>query len=412
MGTPLLVLHIEPAGAITVSDFNPSASRLFDHQLAKGSLLDTLLDVETLDTLKPIIHNTHNLEPGPGTPFHLHQKNGHTRVLVCRVCLLDQQHHLLLTLVDKTGGSTLLPPPKNIAMLSDETKAILNWLPVAIEISSANINTADTLFINNKFFEIFGYTPEQDVITLDEWWEVAYPDPSYRKLVSETWLAAVKEATEKGMDMPPQIWEVHCKDGSKKNIEFRFRAIGDKYVNVYVDVTEQLALAAALRKQANIDPLTNIANRRYFFQQADDFILQASQRLTPLSVLIMDIDFFKIINDRYGHEHGDETLKEIVLRTQHCLSTSALFARMGGEEFAILLPDTPLELANQIAWQICEHIGQTPVRVLDNEIPVTTSIGVATLSSTEHDINSVLRRADEALYKAKATGRNRVVSAT
>lgn len=411
VGTALLVLHLLNERDIVVAEYNQSASRLFDHQLHQHVLLDTLLDADTLGTLKPVIHNTHDKHPGTGIPFHLRQRNGMTRTLVGRVSNLELPDHLLLTIIDKTGGAESPPPPKDMALLSDETKAILNWLPVAIEVASANTQAADTLFINNKFFDIFGYTPEQDVQTLDEWWEVAYPDPEYRKLVSDTWLSATKEAAEKGIDMPPQTWEVYCKDGSRKNIEFRFRAIGDKHVNIYLDVTEQLAQAAALRKMANIDPLTGIANRRYFFSQADELIRQHQERNSPLSALIMDIDYFKVINDKHGHEYGDKALKNIVLRTQNLLGKNCLLARMGGEEFAVLLPDSSRLAAEKIAEQICEQIRQTPIHVLNIDIPVTVSIGVAVLNGQdEGDINSLLQRADKALYKAKATGRDRVIA--
>ena len=132
----------------------------------------------------------------------------------------------------------------------------------------------------------------------------------------------------------------------------------------------------------------------------------------PITILSLDIDFFKKINDTYGHAAGDLVLKEIVNRATQSVRPHDLVARLGGEEFAIIMPEADLKTAANVGERLREKIANTPVELpsLPEGLNVTTSIGVATADyAIDTDMTATLERADTALYQAKQGGRNRVV---
>ncbi len=174
------------------------------------------------------------------------------------------------------------------------------------------------------------------------------------------------------------------------------------------DITSQKKTEAELVELARRDPLTGMANRRYFFERANQEFLRARRYLTPLSIAWMDIDHFKRINDDHGHAAGDEMLKSLFHESQNLLRETELLARIGGEEFAVLMPDTGLEGASHLAERIRQAVAGHTLIFNGQEIRCTISIGIATLRPTDTGIEECLRRADHAMYRAKQQGRNRV----
>src|SRR3989454_9660427 len=140
---------------------------------------------------------------------------------------------------------------------------------------------------------------------------------------------------------------------------------------------------------------------------------QASSRGKPLALMILDIDFFKSINDTYGHDAGDDVLREFAVRIRKSIRGIDLACRYGGEEFVIVMPETDLTVSGMVAERLRRSIaGETfSVNKATKRIDVTISIGVATLDHKGEPVSDVLERADGALYQAKPGGRNRVVSA-
>ena len=167
-------------------------------------------------------------------------------------------------------------------------------------------------------------------------------------------------------------------------------------------------LQVDLDKQANHDPLTGALNRRAFSLIAEKAMSQSHRNAKPLSVLMMDLDRFKQINDQLGHNGGDELLCQFVTVAGHVLRSEDIFCRYGGEEFIALLPNTTAELALVAAERLrSAYAKETPATIKDIlPFPITVSIGVAERGQTE-DIESLLHRADTALYQAKHKGRNR-----
>ncbi|MEM9538873.1 MAG: diguanylate cyclase [Cyanobacteria bacterium P01_E01_bin.42] len=166
---------------------------------------------------------------------------------------------------------------------------------------------------------------------------------------------------------------------------------------------------AELEKLATTDPLTGIANRRYLLILGEREFLRVCRYDRPLSILMLDLDRFKNINDTYGHSLGDEVLKKMAEVTSSVLRAMDYFGRFGGEEFVILLPETNLEEGRDVAERIGREIAEMQLTHLEKIIKITVSIGVATYQVGDTTIDDILRRADDALYQAKRLGRDRVV---
>jgi diguanylate cyclase (GGDEF)-like protein len=174
------------------------------------------------------------------------------------------------------------------------------------------------------------------------------------------------------------------------------------------DISQQKQTEYTLRDLAHQDSLTGVPNRRFFLERANQELARSKRRSAPLSVAILDVDHFKQINDHSGHAVGDEVLKLLCNASQSILREEDIFARLGGEEFVVLLPDTNLEGAAVLAERLRQAIAANKLLLSSGEINCTVSIGVAILKSTDTGIEECLMRADSAMYKAKQKGRNRV----
>jgi diguanylate cyclase (GGDEF)-like protein/PAS domain S-box-containing protein len=176
------------------------------------------------------------------------------------------------------------------------------------------------------------------------------------------------------------------------------------------DITPQKRLEERLRELAMHDELTGLYNRRHFIELAEAELARVRRTGTPLSLVMVDIDHFKRVNDFFGHAIGDLALKELASAMRETLRGSDVPARFGGEEFVLLLTDTGLEGALSVTERLRERVGRAEVPAgQDRAARFTISAGVAELAAGE-SFESVLARADEALYRAKAEGRNRTLS--
>jgi diguanylate cyclase (GGDEF)-like protein len=178
---------------------------------------------------------------------------------------------------------------------------------------------------------------------------------------------------------------------------------------LFSDVTAQQKVAADLRSLALSDALTGIANRRHFEESARIAIETARATGKPLALLMIDIDHFKSINDSYGHPAGDEVLKVVASRCSAALREDDLIARLGGEEFVVLLPATDAGEATMIAERLRAAIANGAISAGAAAIDVRASIGGSLLASSIDMLDMLLDRADAALYRAKREGRNRVM---
>ncbi|MCO8277054.1 GGDEF domain-containing protein [Actinoplanes sp. TRM 88003] len=169
-------------------------------------------------------------------------------------------------------------------------------------------------------------------------------------------------------------------------------------------LVRQLAGALhAVERQASTDQLTGLANRRRFY---DRWSTTLTTSTGPTALLYLDLDGFKPVNDTYGHEAGDAVLVEVAARINAAIRVGDVVARLGGDEFAVILPDTDDELAGTVAERILKSLSE-PFDALSHEVCVGASIGVIT-ATPDANPEAELRRADQAMYTAKNSGRNRV----
>ncbi len=228
----------------------------------------------------------------------------------------------------------------------------------------------------------------------------------------EELIPEIKRRIEKALNGEPQTFELECqrRNGSSFIGEISLSGVktknGFSLIIIVRDVTNRKKELKRLFFISTVDPLTGAYNRRYFKGRMEEEIERAKRTGRPFSLIMFDIDKFKDINDNYGHEVGDLTLKKVARTVKDRIRKSDIFCRWGGEEFLILLPETTLDGAVKLAEDLRERISQI-------EIPggerITASFGVTEYrpGDTPRDIRI---RVDSLLYRSKASGRNRITA--
>ncbi len=212
--------------------------------------------------------------------------------------------------------------------------------------------------------------------------------------------------------------QIEIMDGDKNNPRYFQATISTIFtpgrlpigrVLTFLDISQQTLLRKKLENLAITDELTGLINRRYFTEAGENEISQAERHARPVSLLMMDIDHFKTVNDTWGHAAGDLVLQAVTKACASSLRSSDLFARWGGEEFTLLLPETDHKQAILIAERLREKISALKIAWEDTTITVTASFGVNSVIKAEGvSLDEMIQKADRALYRAKAEGRNRV----
>jgi diguanylate cyclase (GGDEF)-like protein len=233
-------------------------------------------------------------------------------------------------------------------------------------------------------------TPEQHRRILKRWFVPARPIPS-------SLIAALILVIGAGLLTVLAMHFLHL----RRTVRSRTEALRDT-------VRKLEAANESLDRLAHTDPLTGIANRLAFFETAEREIARARRHDRPLSLAVLDLDRFKAINDRYGHHVGDAALRHVVNTIGGELRASDLFARVGGEELVIALPETGPRDAKRIVDRLLATLKASPLRHRDEQIAMSFSAGVAGDDPAARTVDELLRQADAGLYRSKAEGRSRV----
>ena len=262
---------------------------------------------------------------------------------------------------------------------------------------------------NERWAIMLGYTYEEIQQTTQQWTDFIYPDDRER-----AW-ASIKDVLE-GRSLIHKIeYRMLHKEGGYRWILDQAKVMqrdnnGNpiRMCGTHTDITERKNLELELERQAHIDYLTGINNRRHFMTLANNELKRDKRHHHDLSLLMFDVDHFKAINDQYGHQVGDLVLQKLVIECRGHLRTEDIFGRIGGEEFAVLLPETRIEAAIEIAERL-RMVTANTFLVLENgkSLHVTISVGVTSCSCID-DIDLLLSQADKALYNAKNSGRDKV----
>jgi diguanylate cyclase (GGDEF)-like protein len=174
------------------------------------------------------------------------------------------------------------------------------------------------------------------------------------------------------------------------------------------EAAERQRLAEGLKRMATTDELTGLSNRRHFLELSSQEFKRARRQNTPLTVCILDVDYFKLVNDNFGHAVGDTALRAVAAACRESLREMDILGRFGGEEFTITLPETDANTAQEVAERLRIRIEELRLDV--EGLRLSATIGLAERTGEEH-IEQLLTRADLALYEGKRAGRNRVVGA-
>jgi diguanylate cyclase len=210
------------------------------------------------------------------------------------------------------------------------------------------------------------------------------------------------------MDLPADLTQAHALLMREvDHVIASNSALKDELAKSQTVLSERQHQIEDLRTAVRIDGLTQIANRAYFDEKLNEMISLRNRYGDQFSLMIIDIDNFKVVNDTYGHQAGDRILKGVSLKLKALLRGSDFIARFGGDEFVIILIKTDVAVATQVAWKLSEEVRASRFILDDTLLTLTLSIGVAEAHGDDTS-ESLLKRADTALYRTKSGGRNGV----
>ena len=271
------------------------------------------------------------------------------------------------------------------------------------------VDTGD-IIVSSEYAKMLGFDPATFKGSVQEWQNNVHPDD--RAAV----IAGFRDCLIKHAPVSMDYRRLK-KDGSwiwlntvGQVIEWSPQQQALRIIGIHTDISERKALEIELLRQAHIDFLTGVSNRGYFMERAEQELNRALRYDKPLSLIMLDIDFFKQINDSYGHKAGDLVLKKLAEVSLNTLREVDLLGRLGGEEFAVLLPETEKSQAIEVAERLREALSQAKVLLDRGGLPIrfTVSMGVSSLDSKDSNIDVLLNLADKGLYTAKENGRNKV----
>lgn len=302
------------------------------------------------------------------------------------------------------------------ARLQEEIKIRARIESQLRQLSSAIEQSPNSIIITNLLEEIEYVNPAFTHLTGYTFLDVRGKNPSFQK---SGFTPAVTYAELWTTISAGKVWRGEFVN-KKKNGEFYWEkaiiapirsAEGDitHYVAVKEDITERKQIEEELRRLAITDPLTGIYNRRHLFDLASRQFTQAARYDRQISAMMVDVDHFKQVNDRYGHIIGDRVLKQVADYFTEHIRTTDILGRYGGEEFLLILPETGGVQTYQMAERLLSHFHAHPIETNEGEIHITISIGISTYNRMDTPtIDRLIDHADQAMYEAKRAGRNQI----
>lgn len=338
------------------------------------------------------------------TELHAQWQQGQSRMQLSLLLayLLAQGLLLWLLLVTRRGlqqrikeSTTALRESEAMLQSAQSVAQMGSW---ELDVASGRLSWSQETY---RIFELDPATPADYQLFL------SFVHPEDRPAVDATWQAALDGE-------PYDIEHRIVVNGKERWVRERADLVlsGDgelvSGIGTVQDVTEAKKMEFELRRLATTDTLTGLPNRRYFIERMEQELERFHRYHKPVAVLMLDLDHFKLVNDRYGHAQGDAVLCHFAELVKDTLRKIDLVGRLGGEEFAILLPDTDAEGASLYAERLRQRVEESPCQSEQASIPFTVSIGLTLFLEQDEGCDPPLARADAALYSAKEKGRNRV----
>lgn len=339
-------------------------------------------------------------EPNPATELRLLSLRGNLRVVSTssRLCAYRGGQALLIVALDMTRRHLIQ------AQMRDNEQNLRRLFESMQDVYYRTDAQGVVQMVGPGVRRVLGYEP-QEIIGRPA--EDYYPNAADRDAFKQ----AIREYGEVS-DFPGQMVR---NDGRVIDISISSHALFDEDGNfagvegIYRDVTERTMLERELRLLATTDPLTGIANRRAFLERASERLKHCRRYGSTLVLLILDLDHFKSVNDRFGHVAGDRVLVRFVEASRAELRETDLLGRLGGEEFCVILEEAAANHAMQVIERIQQRMRQTFFEDDGERYTVTVSAGATTNQPDDRLIERLLERADKALYQAKRAGRDRAV---
>jgi diguanylate cyclase (GGDEF)-like protein/PAS domain S-box-containing protein len=298
-----------------------------------------------------------------------------------------------------------------VARLS-EREQLFSTLLVSVNavLWAFNWETRQVLYVSPAYERIFGRPADLLLADYNQWRDAIYPDDleyAERSLADVLEKGAVEDREYRIIAADGQVRWLSDKCFINRHAEPGQPVI---IVGIAEDITDKKRMETELQRLATTDALTQSSNRRHFFEGAHREFELARHQGTPLSFLMIDIDDFKVINDTYGHQEGDNVLQRIADGGRAALRRGDLFGRIGGEEFAAVFPGCTPDMALQVAERVQREIQRLRFSHDGQTFGITVSQGLTSLTDEDENVDSLFARADAAMYQAKREGKNRIVT--
>jgi diguanylate cyclase (GGDEF)-like protein len=346
------------------------------------------------------------------------------RAVVAHIAGPPEEHGVFLPLLRTVGG-----PPTPIAVacrplgtlwlatleVHDRTagveigdgvfRRVVDAIPLGVDLFDRDFRA---VFCNDYVMRTLGYWAANTASDFSDWFAYAYPDPLYRAEAEATWNAAVA-AVRAGEPMVDQgEWWVRCEDGQTRRLRFLLQPFGRYSLQITLDMTERYRADADLIRLAYFDELTGASTRAHFRAEAEKRMAEARAEGLPVTLILLDVDHFKSVNDRHGHGGGDTVLREVVARCRSVIGEGGLVARLGGDEFVLMLSPRDRHCGVEVAGALLTALTGEAIGLGPLAVAVTASLGVFVGDPREHTLDRMMEHADRALYEAKQDGRARV----
>lgn len=288
----------------------------------------------------------------------------------------------------------------------------LDHLPIAAMVLSFGPEQADKLseqkirFVNQKYLELIGYSVA-DLPNTFRWMQTAYPDPGYFKEITQLWKDRAAEALAHDQAIARATVKVRCKNGQDRWFdvfsELRSTIRPDYYIVTFVDITEMTREMEGLKHLSSVDQLTGTYNQRYILQRIDQEIERALNTAEGFSLVMCDLDFFKSVNDRHGHNCGDYVLVKTAEILRDSLSGMDCVARWNGADFLLLMREDNAEIARRIVEKAWQSLRTHRFEWQGSAFALTITLGITTYRPGDQ-CETLIERVDDALQRGKQVG--------
>ncbi len=285
-----------------------------------------------------------------------------------------------------------------------ELHIILYGLPTRL--SWATLPDGNIRYGNRAFKRLFGYSNDH-FTTVEEWIEQAYIHEHHRRMARLRWENLWKTSASGISEIDGFEVEVRCANGDVRTVQHRGILLHDISIGIatFEDISERKRAELALHRLAFEDALTGLPNRRLLQNRWSDRVETADGSHGVSALLLVDLDWFKAVNDRYGHDAGDAVLIEVANRLRDCVRKEDLVCRLGGDEFVVLCHDiASYDQIAKLCWRI-ENSLSKPIEAAHRTVSVGASIGACLFPQDGDELPELLKRADEALYRVKLEGK-------